>query len=53
MATKSEGKTETKRQTATNLVESSYLICTLLMDTFRLPIIVAIIEPSHEFPGGG
>lgn len=41
---------EAKEENLTNLTESSYLICTLLIDIFRFPIIVAIREPSHEFP---
>lgn len=35
-----------------NLTESSYLMCTLLIVTFRFPIIVAIKLYSHEFPPG-
>lgn len=37
----------------TNLTESSYLICTLLIDILRFPIIVEIRELSHEFPEDG
>jgi hypothetical protein len=42
-----------KKHVSTNLKESSYLICTLVIDILRFPIIVAIREPSHEFPAGG
>lgn len=37
----------------TNLTESSYLICTLLIDILRFPIIVEIRELSQEFPEDG
>ena len=36
-----------------NLTKSSYLICTLLIDVLRFPIIVEIRELSHEFLGNG
>jgi hypothetical protein len=35
------------------LTESSYLICTLLIEILRFPIIVEIRELSHEFPEDG
>ena len=36
----------------TNLTASSSLTCTLLIEILRFPMIVAIKEPSHEFPAG-
>lgn len=44
---------ESKFYYSTNLIESSYLICTLLIDILRFPIIVAISELNHVLPGGG
>ncbi|KAJ9687300.1 hypothetical protein PVL29_015975 [Vitis rotundifolia] len=35
------------------IMESSYLIWTLLMEILRIPIMVANREPSHEFAAGG
>lgn len=43
---------ELKWYLSTNLTVSSYLIWTLLIDILRFPIMVAIIELSHEFPEG-
>jgi hypothetical protein len=44
---------EIKWYLLTNLTESSYLICTLLIEILRFPIIVEIRELSHEFPEDG
>lgn len=35
------------------LTESSYLMCTLLIDIFKFPMIVAIREPNQELSGEG
>jgi hypothetical protein len=47
-----QNKEKLKTDISTNLTESSYLMCTLLMVTLRLPITVDIKLYNHEFPPG-